>query len=153
MTLYEILLFVHILAVVVWVGGTITFHVIAQRALGSGDAARIGTVAGDIDWVGLRVYTPAAVIALASGVWMVLEGDIGFGRGWVVAGLAGFTFSFLVGSLYNGPRSRKLHELIAAHGGGAPEVRRLIGTLLLAGRIELAVLLFVIFNMAAKPWD
>ena len=153
MTLYELLLFVHILAAIVWVGGNITFQFIALRTLASGNPVRIAALGADADWIGLRVYTPAALIALLAGIGMVLEGDIGFGRGWVIAGLAGFTYSILAGSFYNGPQARKLGEEIEAGGAGTPEVDHRIRRLLLSGRIELAVLLFVVFNMAVKPWS
>jgi uncharacterized membrane protein len=152
-TLYELLLFVHILAAIVWVGGNVTFQFMALRTLASGDSARIAGLGADADWIGLRVYTPAALLAILAGIGMVLEGDIGFGRGWIIVGLVGFTYSLLAGSLYNGPQSRKLSEEIAAGGAGTAAVDHRIRRILLSGRIELAVLLFVVFNMTVKPWS
>lgn len=153
MTLYELLLFVHVTAAIVWVGGNVTFQFVGSRALASGEPVRIAALGNDAEWVGLRVYTPAALIVVLAGVAMVLEGDVGFSRGWVIAGIAGFAYSFLAGSFYNGPRSRKVAEAIEAGRAGTPEVDDAIRRLLLSSRIELIVLLFVVFNMAAKPWD
>jgi uncharacterized membrane protein len=153
MTLYEGLLFLHILGAIVWVGGNITFQFVGLRALASGEPVRIAALGRDADWIGLRVYTPAALVVVLAGIGMVMEGDIGFGRGWVIAGIAGFAYSFLAGSFYNGPRSRKIGEAIDAGRAGTPEVDQGIRRLLLSARLELAVLLFVVFNMAVKPWD
>jgi uncharacterized membrane protein len=152
-TLYELLLFVHIASVVTWVGGNITVQLVALRALASGEPARMAGIAADADWIGKRVYTPAALLVLGAGIWMVLEADLGFGRGWIIVGLAGFAFSLIIGATFNGPESARIGRLIEERGPADPEVARRIKRILLSGRLELLVMLAVIFFMATKAWD
>jgi uncharacterized membrane protein len=153
MTLYEFLLFVHVLAAVIWVGGNISLHFIAHRAISSGDPTRMAAFAKDAEWIGTRLYVPAALVLVGAGVWMVLDAELGFGRGWIMAGIGGLTFSLLLGMLFNGPESKRLGALIDERGATDPEVERRIRRLVGSGRVELVVLLTVVFFMTTKVWD
>jgi uncharacterized membrane protein len=152
-TLYDFLKFVHVLAAITWVGGNITGQFLARRAIASGDPVRMAGIATDADWIGRLVYVPAAIVLVIAGVWMVLERDLGFGRGWVMAGIGGFTFSLVLGAVFNGPEAARIGKAIEEKGGGDPEVVRRINRVLFSGRIELLVLLTVVFFMTTKVWD
>jgi uncharacterized membrane protein len=78
MDLYELLLAIHILAAVIWVGGSTAIQVLAIRASGSGDSVRMATFAGEAEWVGMRVFMPSSIVVLLAGIALVFEGNWGF---------------------------------------------------------------------------
>jgi uncharacterized membrane protein len=61
MDLYELLLAIHILAAVIWVGGATALQVLAFRTVRTDDGARIAYFAGEAEWVGMRVFFPTSV--------------------------------------------------------------------------------------------
>ena len=83
-TLYEWLLFLHIVAAMAWVGGLVTLMALgAQAVRGGGPDARARFVAS-LRVVGPRVLLPAMVAVVGIGVWMVLDSEgWDFGQTWV----------------------------------------------------------------------
>ena len=151
MSLYEFLLFVHILMAVTWVGGGIAIQVLAIRATRAKDPVRTAAVSGDAEWMGLRVFMPASILLLASGIWAASEGNWDFGQAWISIGFAAFLFSFFLGMAFLGPESGRIKQLVKERSYEDPEVQRRIGRILMFSRIELVVLLVAIWAMAAKP--
>jgi uncharacterized membrane protein len=86
MDLYELLLAIHLLAAVIWVGGATSLQVLAIRATGSGDPVRMATFAGEAEWVGMRIFMPSSIVVLLAGIALVLEGSLGFDRLWILLG-------------------------------------------------------------------
>ncbi|MDP9227271.1 MAG: DUF2269 family protein [Actinomycetota bacterium] len=151
MTLYGLYLAIHILAVVVWVGGTLTVQILATRANNSEDPARMAALAGDTEWVGMRVFMPASILALISGIVLVLDGHWGFGHFWILFGLFGILFSAVTGAAFIGPETGRLKKLIEDEGPAASPVRDRMQRIFLISRIELVILLLVVADMALKP--
>jgi uncharacterized membrane protein len=151
MSLYEFLLFVHILMAVTWVGGGIAIQVLANRATRAKDPVRTAAVSADAEWMGLRVFMPASILLLVSGIWAASEGNWDFGQAWISIGFAAFLFSFFLGMTFLGPESGRIKQLVRERSYEDPEVQRRIGRILLFSRIELVVLLVAIWAMVAKP--
>ena len=148
---YNILKTFHVLFAVFWVGGAITINILATRAVRSGDGPRIATFAKETEFVGQRIFFPASVLVLLSGIFAVLEGNIGFTTPWVILGLVGIGLTIITGSTFLGPQSKKVGQLIDARGGDDPEVKRRIARLVAVGRIDLVVLALVVVDMVLKP--
>ena len=151
MDLYELLLAIHILAVVVWVGGATSLQVLAIRATGSGDPVRMATFAGEAEWVGMRIFMPSSIVVLLAGIALVLEGSWGFDQLWILIGLAGIAFSIVVGAAFLGPESGRLKALMEARGAEDTEVKQRLERIFMISRIELGVLLLIVLDMAIKP--
>jgi uncharacterized membrane protein len=151
MSSYELLLFVHVLAAVVWVGGAMSLQVLAIRAERSADGGRIANFATEAEWVGSRVFLPSSIVLLLAGIGLTLEGDWGFTTPWVLLGLIAFGLSALTGSLFLGPESGRIGKMIADVGPQDPDVLARIKRIFLVSRIELVVLLFIVFDMTVKP--
>jgi uncharacterized membrane protein len=150
--LYRILLFLHIGGAIVWVGGAITLQILAILIIRSDDLNRLAQFAGDTESIGLRVFMSASLVVLVCGIGLVIKGAWGFGHFWVVLGLAAFVFCFLSGLLYISPHSGKAKELIEANKGVATEaVAERIKNILTASRIELGILVLIVFLMVFKP--
>ena len=151
MSSYELLLFVHVLAAVVWIGGALSLQVLAIRAERSPDGGRVASIATEAEWVGSRIFLPASIVLLLAGIGLTLEGDWGFTTLWVLLGLIAYGLSALTGSLFLGPESGRIGKMIAEVGPQDPEVIARIKRIFLVSRIELVVLLFIVFDMTVKP--
>jgi len=97
-TLYEALVFVHVILAIVWVGGGIMIQLYALRAVGTNDPLRIAGFAKDTEVIGTRAFIPASLLLVISGIWLVAEGSWGFDHFWIVFALAVYTASALTGS-------------------------------------------------------
>lgn len=147
---YTIAKFFHVLLAVVWVGGAILLQVLAQFALRSKLPGRAAEFARETEWVGKRVFTPASILVLLLGIWLVHDGSWGFGHFWIIAGFVAFVVSFVVGAGFLGPEAGRLGREIEAQGADSPAVKSRIARIVNIARIDLAVLIFIIFLMVTK---
>ena len=151
MSLYELLLLLHIIAAIIWVGAATTYFALELRTDLSGDVERESSHNDDADWLSARLFIPASMGTLIFGVLAAIEGDWDFGSLWIIIGLTGFGVSFATGIGYFEPEMKKLAAAIERDGATHPEVRRRVANLKMVGRIELAVLYVVVASMVAKP--
>jgi len=150
---YDTFLAVHILFVVIWIGGGLfltLFGILAER---SRDPAQMAQITKMAAFAGEKVFAPAAIVVLAMGISMVLNADLGFGHFWLIFGLLGFASSFVIGIGVLSPRARKLDTLLAERGPEAVETQAAISQILLIARFDMAVLALVIVDMVTKPFS
>jgi uncharacterized membrane protein len=114
--MYDWLKVIHVIGAITWVGGDIAIQFLGVRAVATKDAARPSEFAGDIEWLGIRLFTPASLVVLLAGIGMVLDEGIGFTPTWILAGLVGFGFSLVLGAGFLGPESGRIKTLIAKRG-------------------------------------
>lgn len=137
---------------VTWVGGGAMIQFFALRAMRATDPMRLVDLGRDIEWIGTRVLMPTALLAVVSGVLMVIDSDIwGFGDDWIVIGIALFAITFLAGTFFFGPESGRLSKLAEAEGPTAPVVLAKLQRLLALSRADLMLLFLIIFDMSTKP--
>ena len=149
MTWYTFLLFVHVSMAVVWIGGGVMMQLFAIRASSLGDPARMAAVAADIEFIAVRTFVPASLLAFVSGLLLVIDSDFyGFGDDWIVIGLVLYATTFLAGLLYLGPEAGRVGKLQA---GGAPEAGPRTARLIFLVRLDLALLFLIIYDMTVKP--
>jgi uncharacterized membrane protein len=152
MSWYEFLLFVHIAVAAIWVGGGAILQFVGLRAMRASDPMRLVDFGGDVQWIGNRVLVPASLLAVVSGVWMVLDSDfIGFGDDWIVIGIVLFATTFLAGALFFGPEAGRLGKLIEAEGPTSPAALAKLQRLLALTRADLMLLFLIIYDMSVKP--
>jgi uncharacterized membrane protein len=152
MSSYEFLLFVHVAAAAVWVGGAGILQFVAFRAMRASDPTRLANLGADIDWIGTRVFVPASALAVVSGVLMVIDSEVwGFGDDWIVIGIVLFAITFLAGTFFFGPESGRLGKLAAAEGPTSPRVLAKLQRLLALTRADLMLLFLIFFDMTVKP--
>lgn len=150
MNLAEILKFLHVLSVIVWVGGGVMLQVLLWRSkLAGPDATRAFTQGAE--WTSQRVFMPASFAALIFGIWLVIEGGYDFADLWITLGFVGFAISALIGMAVLGPTSKKMKALMDEQGPNDPVVAHMSRRLDLFGRIDLVVLIVVVFVMVTKP--
>ena len=148
MTLYEALLFFHILGMAVWVGGSIMLGFISTRIERSGDAQFRAKFAQSASVVG-PVIGVSALLVLGTGIGMVLESAVELSETWVWLGLALFGLSAVVGGLYFAPASNKLTAALEA--GQIEEADRRSKTFNRVSMLDTLLLLVIVALMVFKP--
>ena len=153
-TWFGIFKIVHVGFAVFWVGGGLLLTALALRAERSKDPEDLATIARQATFVGEKLFAPASGIVLLMGIVMVINSpEIGFGDTWVIIGLVGFAISFVTGIAVLAPRARRLVELFDTVGSTAPQTQAAIREILLISRIDVAVLVIVVFDMLMKPFS
>jgi len=148
MTYREILLVLHISGAATWLGANVVQAVVPPVA------ARVGTetLAG---WyrvtsaLSTRLYVPAAVLILLTGILLVLENDAyGFGSVFVTIGFAMIIVGALFGQFVFGPGGEAAAQ--AVESGEVDRVRGAVARLTRFGLIDTLLLLFTITAMVIR---
>ncbi|HEX6673481.1 MAG TPA: DUF2269 family protein [Actinomycetes bacterium] len=95
------LMFLHVLAAMVWVGGLVALNAFAVLALRAGDRDAVARFAGSFRTIGPFVLMPAAIAVLVFGVWMVLvEEAWTFEQTWIWLAVLLLVAAVLVGAIF-----------------------------------------------------
>jgi uncharacterized membrane protein len=144
---------IHVGVAVFWVGGGIMLTVLALLAQTKNDPEELATIARQAAFVGEKMFAPAGLIVLAMGITMVINDHIGFGTTWVIIGLVGYALTFTTGIALLSPRAKRVANLLETKGAAAAETQAAIKEILLIARIDVGVLLIVVFDMLMKPFS
>jgi uncharacterized membrane protein len=148
--MYQLLLFVHIVCAVIWVGGAFAIQALAVLVSRSDDPMELPRLGRNLEIIGSRVFMPAAVVLFVAGALMTVQ-QWSFGNTWIAASVALFIVSALSGALYLGPRAKRAAALFDAEGPSSAEARALIGRLFIVTRLELVSFAVIIALMVFKP--
>ena len=144
---------VHVLAAVMWVGGAVMLTLLGLLTLAERDPIRMTQFARQVAFLGGRYFPPLSLMVVGFGFWMVEHADLGYDEAWIRIGIAGWIASFVIGAGYLGPHASKLAKLLESRPPEDGEVQALIRRILLVARIDAVLLLFLVFDMTAKPWS
>ncbi len=148
---YQIYLALHVIAIVIWVGGDITLTtlgIVFERRADGETLAALGRMGA---WIGTRVYTPALFAVLGLGVALVEKGHWGWSTFWIDFALAGWVIAAAVGVGFVGPELGRIDRAAAEHGPDSPEVARRVKRLFTVFRFDTALLVLIVVAMTAKP--
>ena len=149
-TLYDWLLFLHILAAMVWVGGGIMLAAIAAHALRDPDRAAIGRFTARLRVLGPLLLAPATLAVLGFGIGLVVDTDEwDFGQFWVQLGLGLFAAAFLIGAVHQS-RTARAAKRAAAHDDDR-EARRQLKRWSRGYRLIILLLVVAAWDMTTKP--
>lgn len=148
--MFDLLAFLHVLAAVVWVGGALMVGILGFRMPTADPVHRMG-FARDVLFLGRRVFTPAIVVALATGVWMVIDADpvYAFEQVWIAAGLGALLTTAGIGTGFILPKTRAAIGMVDA--GDGPGAAALLRKVSLAGRFNATLLVATVALMVFKP--
>lgn len=149
---YELLLFAHISAVILWLGSEVFAQMLAFRGARQRDTAALQKLFYDVNAFD-HILFPAGLIVPITGVLMVINGTWSFGEPWIVFGLSGFGFVFVYGFLYLQPLVSRARAMIEREGRMGPESRGIVLRFFVLWRIETVVLFAIVFDMTTKPRD
>jgi len=150
-TRYEFLVFLHVTAVIVWLGAAATMDLLFFRAERMRDPLELKKTGELQEWLVPRLFIPTGLSTLVLGILVTWDGPWSFGDLWIVLGLAGFAVGFLTGLLFLKPQAEKMGEIAARYGPTSLEAQRHGHRMLVVGRIQLLVLFLVVADMAIKP--
>lgn len=152
MTWYELLLFLHIVAAIVWLGSGLLIQILAVRAERARDVEGLRRVASEAAGLGETLFIPASLATVIFGVLLVIDGPWSFDQLWIVLGLAGYLATFLTGILVMKPGSERLAAIMERDQGVmSAEAEVEMRKLLTKGRLDTVVLYLVVAIMALKP--
>jgi uncharacterized membrane protein len=150
---FTLFLTVHILFVVIWIGGGALLTVLGIMAQRTRDGEQLAQIARQAAFAGERIFAPSALIVVAAGIAMVLNVGYGFDHFWLLFGLLGFLTTFVLGIAVLSPMAKRANAMIAEKGANHPDVQAYGGKILLIARADVAMLMLVIVDMVTKPFS
>lgn len=148
--LYDLLLFLHIAAAIIWLGSGFLLHVLVWRAERAENASALMSTLRDMGALGNILFVPASLATLAFGIAMVFVAGWSFTELWIVLGLAGYAATFTIGFFFLKPRGDAIGAIVAREGISPAAVAK-ARQLAVIGRIDAVVLFLVVAVMALKP--
>lgn len=148
---YAIYKALHVLAIVVWVGGDVTLTtlgIVFERRRDGEALAQLGKMGA---WIGTRVYTPVLFAVFGLGVALVEKGGLGWGVFWIDFAIAGWGAAALTGVGFVGPELGRIDRAAREHGPDSEQVRRRVRRLFAVFRFDTVLLMLIVLDMVAKP--
>jgi uncharacterized membrane protein len=148
MDLISLLKFAHVLAAVLWVGGGFTVILAGLLLQRRSPAESQIAVVRATTLLAPRLFIPASVFTLASGVALLFLAGWGW-QPFTVLGLAGVIFTAGFGATVLGPSCERAVKTADDHGATAalPQLRRLYRM----ATLDYAVQFAIVFLMVVKP--
>jgi hypothetical protein len=134
-TLYTVLLTLHILLVVCWLGAAITTQVITRQ---SADNPAAGPI---LHAFAARWFPAVTGLTGLSGISLWIDGPWTFGELWILLAVAGWLISSFVGATRLGPNVERWSQ-------GDVAAR---ATFLQIARFDLLLLVLIVADMVMKP--
>ena len=147
----EFLLAAHILAAVVWVGGSITMLLLGAYLRSRDINTRVDYTRWT-EWLAPRLFAPASIVVIIAGPLLASELDLDFSEAWINIGFIGWTISFLIGIGFYPREGKKREGLIEQHGIEHESVAQSIGRVLTVAAIDTTIITLVVIDMTVKPF-
>jgi hypothetical protein len=146
---YFIVKFLHVAAVIAWLGGSLSLAIVSARLPVTSDRLAALALASHASFYGKAVIGSSSGIALLSGVVLWLK--YGIGGMWIMLGLGGMVFHFIVGGAVLGRTAGALEGLLR---DPSSSVELLIAKKRRLGMVSIVYLLamaLIVYVMVAKP--
>lgn len=153
MTRYEVILSLHVLGAIVWIGLGLVGMSMAVWADRHGEHAFAEPVYRWVAWIEPPAIVLGPLLLIVTGVALVLDGPWRFGDTWVAIGLTGYVAALALGLVLQAPGTKRMKKLMEERG---PEDRETIAATRRLDAFlwpELGILLVVLLAMTTKPVD
>jgi uncharacterized membrane protein len=147
---YSWLKLAHLLAVIVWVGGSLVMSFLTAAFLRSGNRDATTLFLKEAGFYGPMVVGPSSLLVFFTGLGMAAMARL-FGALWVQLGFGGIVLHFILGAGLIRAASIRLQNALAAPAGGEPALRTAGRRLGFLNVVYLLVLVFVVAVMVLKP--
>jgi uncharacterized membrane protein len=151
MSSYELLLFLHITVVILWLGASVVLDLLFLRAERMHDVQELGALGRTQEWLTPRLFIPVSLGTVVTGALLVWDGPWSFGDLWVLIGLVAWLATFGAGFFFLRPSAERMKALNAQHGPGSPEARKIATRMTVVARVQLVALFLVVADMVIKP--
>jgi uncharacterized membrane protein len=156
---YNVVVFLHIAAVVIAFGGTFTYGLVQAFAMQPGNRRHVPFWHRAQHEIGNKIITPAAIVILLTGIYLAADGNYDFSTVFVQIGIVAIVLLLGSGHGFFSPTGLRAAEAaerdIAAAGSGevefGPEYQALGKRLALVGIAANLLVLATIFVMVIKP--
>jgi uncharacterized membrane protein len=152
-TAYSVGLFIHVLAVVLAFGPTFGYGFFIGFADTNAPTA-VPAIHKAIRMTNLYLVTPAMIVVLAAGIYLMAKGDWG-NQSWITIGFIAIIALFGLVHAYFQPRGGKAIELserdLAAGGELSAEYSALSAQMARVGQLAGLIVAVTIFFMVVKP--
>jgi uncharacterized membrane protein len=158
-SLYNVVLFVHISAAIVAFGVTFVYPLIGAALSRPGNERHLAWWHRMEAEIGQKVITPAAVVILLAGIYLAADGPFDFGSTFVSIGIVIVVVLLGLAGAFFAPTERRAAELaqrdVDAAGGGeitmSAEYQAVAKRIALVGAIANVLILIAVFLMVTKP--
>ena len=143
--------FIHVASVIAWVGGAMAMSIFALRLARTERRESLASFLRVVTYFGPRLSGAGSVVAVLSGIGMVIMAHIGFTTLWVALGIAGVIVHFIVGAGLIPRAAAGLLTLAEASGTTDAQIaaaRKSFATLTGA---YLTLMFVVVLDMVLKP--
>ena len=150
-TVYNLFKFLHIVAVIIWIGGVVMVGMLNARVGRTGDRSAMAILGQQSAVLGRTLIGPAAGSAFVAGMVMIVDGGIEFTTLWVLWGLIAIILSMFLGA---GPIRRTGEELAVGASNPKPEQARVAALgnrLRTLNAVNLIILFSAVWAMVFKP--
>jgi uncharacterized membrane protein len=150
-TVYNLFKFLHLVAVIVWIGGALTLGILNVRVRRTRDRSAMAALGQQSAVLGRTLIGPAAASAFVTGLVMIADAGVAFTTLWVLWGTIAIALSMILGA---GPIRRTGEELAngASNPGSEPgRVAALGNQLRTLNAINLIILFSAVWAMVFKP--
>ena len=152
MTRYELLLTLHILSTMVWVGGSVIYLVLRQYLHSRGRPIEMFAVLHHTDRIAPFIFVPSILLTLVSGTLLVVTEDIwSFSDAWISLGFGALFVAFAMGFVNGLIMAQRLVSTKDRFGADAPEVSAASQRILAVGYVEIVLLVGAVVIMIWKP--
>ena len=149
MDLSDVLLFVHIVAVMAWLGGGFLAGVFAGRMKTADPEHRLG-FARLMRKVSTGLFMPAAIVVLLAGTWLVIDSEVfEFDQLWISIGFGVVVITAAMGPLFFKPTIER--GIAAMESGDGPAVGAAMQRLGMGSKAALVLEFFAVWAMIVKP--
>ncbi len=146
---YMVLKFVHVTAVIVWVGGVVAVAALGGQLARAGDQASLQLLRRQSDFFGRRIQGPAVGVALLAGLAMMgIMKTMTFWLGW---GLVALVLSMALDGALVRKASRELAELASARPPDEARMNAARRRLRTGSLLNILILVSTVWVMVAKP--
>ena len=146
----ELLLTIHVLAAVVWVGGSVLMLALGYHLRGRDAQTRVEYTRWT-EWLAPRLLAPASIAVIIAGPLLVDELGYEFNEPWLHVGFAGWFLSFLIGVAFYGREGKKREQLIEQHGIEHQSVADSVNRVLRVATVDTLIIVLVVVDMTVKP--
>jgi len=147
---FTVLLSIHVLTAVIWVGGAFLTQIYAIRANHASDPPYMVRFLHETEFIGTRVFLPASLILVGTGFWLIAERNWDFEL-WIIFALAAWIASVATGAGFLGPETGRIGAIVEREGASSPAALARIKRIFLISRIELTLLVLIVIDMVIKP--
>jgi putative copper export protein len=149
-TLYDWLMFGHVLAAMIWLGGWVTLSILAKQALRHQDPDTLARFAATMRFIGPRLFAPATLLVAGLGAWLVLDShQWHFRQFWIELAIGLFAGVFVIGAGFQSRAAIGAERALAD--GNADQAARHITHWAWGSLAILLLLIAATWDMTVKP--